>query len=96
MLSKWKLRRARRELAAALKYSEQLRDEVKHVQERLLPELQRRIEVAELAVLGVNHQVALADPSTPASQSGRLITLAIQSTELRRKLRRPVIFGLSR
>lgn len=96
MLSKWKLRRARRELTAALKYSEQLRDEVKHVEESVLPELQQRIEVAELAVLGINHQVALADPSTPASQSSRLITLAIQSMELRKKLRRPVFFGLSR
>lgn len=81
LISRWKLRRARREFAAALKYSEQLRDEVKHVQERILPELKQRIEVAELAVLGVNHQVALADPRTPASQSSKLITLAIQRME---------------
>lgn len=81
LISRWKLRRARREFAAALKYSEQLRDEAKHLQERILPELKQRIEVAELAVLGINHHVALADPRTPASQSSKLITLAIQRME---------------
>ncbi|HLO63530.1 MAG TPA: hypothetical protein VK165_11290 [Azonexus sp.] len=94
MLSKWRLRRARRELAAALKYSEQLHAEVKHVQEKMLPEIRQRLEVAELAVLGINHHVALADPRTPASQSSELITLAMQSTEPRRKLLRPMRFGL--
>lgn len=84
MFNKWRLRRARREFAAALKYSEQLRAEAKHVQEKILPELQQRIEAAELAVLGINHQVALADPSTPASQSSKLITLAIHGTEPRK------------
>lgn len=96
MLSKWKLRRARRELAAALKYRDQLHDEVKHVEERVLPDLQKRLEVAELAVLGGNHDVALVDPRTPASQSSTLITMAIQRMEPRRKLLRPGIFGLSR
>ena len=96
LLSRWKLRRARREFAAALKYSEQLRAEAKHVQDRILPELQQRIEAAELAVLGVNNLGALADPRTPASQSSQLITLAIQGTEPRRKSLRPAIFGFSR
>ena len=96
LLSKWRLRRARRELAAALKYSEQLRAEAKHVQERILPELQQRIEIAELAVLGVNHHVALTDPRTPASQSSKLITQAIHGTEPRKKMLGTALFGLSR
>lgn len=87
MLKKWKLRTAYRDLAAALKYEEQRRDEIKHLQEDVLPEIERRIQVTEFAILRNNYQAALANPCTPASQSSHLINLALQQDQERQRRR---------
>ena len=78
MLEKLKLRMARRELNLALKYEEQCRHAVAHLQSDILPGLRRRVQAAELALLDDNYQAALADPRTPADQSRRLVEIALQ------------------
>lgn len=87
MLKKWKLRTAYRDLAAARKYEEQRRDEIKHLQEAVLPEIERRIQVTEFAILRNDYQAALANPCTPASQSSHLINLALQQDQERQRRR---------
>lgn len=87
MLKKWKLRTAYRDLAAAQKYEEQRRDEIKHLQEAVLPEIERRIQATEFAILRNNYQAALVNPCTPASQSSHLINLALQQDQERQRRR---------
>lgn len=78
MFEKLKLRMARHQLAAARQDEEHYRNHANFLRDTVLPELEQRVEAAELAVLGENYQSALADPRTPAYQSRRLVELAMR------------------
>ncbi|HEX6736581.1 MAG TPA: hypothetical protein VF096_17395 [Azonexus sp.] len=77
MLRTWKLLAARRDLATALKFEEQRRDEMQHLREIVVPKIEQRIVAAEFAMLQQCH-AALANPRTPASQASQLMTLLVQ------------------
>lgn len=74
MFTTWKLLAARRDLAAALKFAAQRQDELQHLHEIVLPKIEQRIVAAEVAMLRDRCQTALANPRTPASHAGQLMT----------------------
>lgn len=78
MFTKLKLQIARHQLAMARQHEEHYRNHANFLRDTVQPEIEQRIEAAELAVLGKNYQSALADPRTPAYQSRRLVELAMK------------------